>query len=106
MHMVCWEWGSVGLWSDLKSPIPLTSMDSYIFQAWLSLISGPAIDERRALLRIAQSRGLSTGKRVKESRARPAGESDEDFDPNDIVQESDTQSSENQSDTDYGSDYW
>lgn len=81
-------------------------MDSYIFQAWLSLISGPAIDERRALLRIAQSRGLSTGKRVKESRARPAGESDEDFDPNDIVQESDTQGSENQSDTDYGSDYW
>jgi len=80
-------------------------MNSYIFQAWLSMISGPAIDECRASMRNTQSRGFSTRKNVKEQHTRSVDDSDEDFDPNDVCQESDTQGSDDESDTDYGSDY-
>jgi len=67
------------------------------------MISGPAIDECRASMRNTQSLGFSTGKNVKEQDTRPVDESDEDLDPNDMGQESD--GSDDESDTDYGSDY-
>lgn len=102
-----WCAGNEAVWvffeiSDFKTPVPITSMNSYIFQAWLSMISGPAIDECRASMRNTQSRGFSARK---EQHTRPMDELDEDFDPNDIIVESDAQGSNDGSDTDYGSDY-
>jgi len=69
------------------------------------MISGPAIDECRASMRDTQSQGFSTRKDVKEQHTRSVDESDEDFDPNDVGQASDTHNSDDESDTDYGSDY-
>ncbi|KAF5347747.1 hypothetical protein D9756_010269 [Leucocoprinus leucothites] len=84
----------------------------YIFHVWYSLISGPAIDEYRAMVMNAKEHEASPKPQAPEQRApeEPVDDDyDEDFDPNDIVQGANEatphKGGDDDSDTDYGSDY-
>lgn len=73
------------------------------------MASGVAIDERRASMMGSASRTEPEPNAAKESSGPAPEDSDEEFDPNDIVQVSNTThqtgNDDDDSETDYGSDY-
>jgi hypothetical protein len=102
---------------DFRWPLLVAKVKyRYIFQIWQSLIAGAAIDEQRASVtkQNTTSHEASTEPDDASGRHVPAAEQgsdseDENFDPNNIqapdVPQQGRGAGEDESDTDYGSDY-
>ncbi|KXN91338.1 hypothetical protein AN958_01313 [Leucoagaricus sp. SymC.cos] len=78
----------------------------YIFDAWRAMVSGAAIDEQhtsRTALVVGGGTTQGVQGATNQLGSPPVEDSDEEFDPNNIVQK--TEGNDDGSDTDYESDY-